>query len=172
MSDIFLVNKTNRSRTPRTQLPSPWDPLLVDALCPPPSPQQPSAGCFHQRQGIRWSSSIQKHLFQCLCCAGKGDDLLPAGTEDYVHVRIQQRNTKKILTTDQGTADDYNKKKLVKALKEICLQWYCNWASTNGNQLQGDQSKNICQASMASWRHMGFKSRNTLKLKWWFSCNE
>ncbi|CAO2600401.1 Eukaryotic translation initiation factor 1, partial [Lemmus lemmus] len=42
--------------------------------------------------------------------AGKGNDLLPAGTEDYVHVRIQQRNIKKILTTDQGTADDYNKK--------------------------------------------------------------
>lgn len=88
--------------------------------------------------------------------ASKGDDLLPAGTEDYIHIRIQQRNGRKTLTTVQGIADDYDKKKLVKAFKkvglrawegsshaqqrclygakavfcvfgaEICLQWYCN----------------------------------------------
>ncbi|POI22649.1 hypothetical protein CIB84_013602, partial [Bambusicola thoracicus] len=51
--------------------------------------------------------------------ATKGDDLLPAGTEDYIHIRIQQRNGRKTLTTVQGIADDYDKKKLVKAFKKI-----------------------------------------------------
>lgn len=54
--------------------------------------------------------------------ASKGDDLLPAGTEDYIHIRIQQRNGRKTLTTVQGIADDYDKKKLVKAFKKVGLQ--------------------------------------------------
>lgn len=51
--------------------------------------------------------------------ASKGDDRLPAGTEDYIHIRIQQRNGRKTLTTVQGIADDYDKKKLVKAFKRV-----------------------------------------------------
>lgn len=51
--------------------------------------------------------------------ATKGDDLLPAGTEDKIHIRIQQRNGRKTLTTVQGIADDYDKKKLVKAFKKV-----------------------------------------------------
>ncbi|XP_060539654.1 uncharacterized protein LOC132710251 isoform X2 [Pantherophis guttatus] len=53
--------------------------------------------------------------------ATKGDNLLPAGTEDYIHIRIQQRNGRKTLTTVQGIADDYDKKKLVKAFKKVGL---------------------------------------------------
>lgn len=53
--------------------------------------------------------------------ATKGDDLLPAGTEDYIHIRIQQRNGRKTLTTVQGIADDYDKKKLVKAFKKVMM---------------------------------------------------
>lgn len=56
--------------------------------------------------------------------ATKGDDLLPAGTEDYIHIRIQQRNGRKTLTTVQGIANDYDKKKLVKAFKKVfTLLW-------------------------------------------------
>lgn len=51
--------------------------------------------------------------------ATKGDDRLPAGTEDYIHIRIQQRNGRKTLTTVQGIATDYDKKKLVKAFKKV-----------------------------------------------------
>lgn len=64
--------------------------------------------------------------------ATKGDDRLPAGTEDYIHIRIQQRNGRKTLTTVQGIADDYDKKKLVKAFKKVrshlaqCAQ-YTRW---------------------------------------------
>lgn len=51
--------------------------------------------------------------------ATKGDDRLPAGTDDYIHIRIQQRNGRKTLTTVQGIAPDYDKKKLVKAFKKV-----------------------------------------------------
>uniref|UniRef100_A0A8C2KLM2 Eukaryotic translation initiation factor 1 n=1 Tax=Cyprinus carpio TaxID=7962 RepID=A0A8C2KLM2_CYPCA len=80
--------------------------------------------------------------------ATKGDDRLPAGTEDYIHIRIQQRNGRKTLTTVQGIADDYDKKKLVKAFKK---KFPCNGTVIEHPeygeviQLQGDQRKNICQ---------------------------
>uniref|UniRef100_A0A671EBT7 SUI1 domain-containing protein n=1 Tax=Rhinolophus ferrumequinum TaxID=59479 RepID=A0A671EBT7_RHIFE len=67
-------------------------------------------------------SAIQNlHSFDPFADASKGDDLLPAGTEDYIHIRIQQRNGRKTLTTVQGIADDYDKKKLVKAFKKVGL---------------------------------------------------
>ncbi|NXK90168.1 EIF1 factor, partial [Formicarius rufipectus] len=106
--------------------------------------------------------------------ASKGDDLLPAGTEDYIHIRIQQRNGRKTLTTVQGIADDYDKKKLVKAFKKVgaggrgqawqgglygakeafvssVQKFACNGTVIEHPeygeviQLQGDQRKNICQ---------------------------
>lgn len=58
--------------------------------------------------------------------ATKGDDRLPAGTDDYIHIRIQQRNGRKTLTTVQGIAADYDKKKLVKAFKKV-LHWDMVW---------------------------------------------
>ena len=65
-------------------------------------------------------SAIQNlHSFDPFADASKGDDLLLAGTEDYTDKRIQRRNGRKTLTTVQGIADDYNKKKLVKAFKKI-----------------------------------------------------
>ncbi|ELR61534.1 hypothetical protein M91_01494, partial [Bos mutus] len=80
--------------------------------------------------------------------ASKGDDLLPAGTEDYIRIRIQQRNGRKTLTTVQGVTDDFDKKKLVKAFKK---KFICNGTVIEHQeygeviQLQGNQHKNICQ---------------------------
>ncbi|XP_066109337.1 eukaryotic translation initiation factor 1-like [Saccopteryx bilineata] len=69
-------------------------------------------------------SAIQKlHSFKCSADASKGDGQLSAGTEEYTHIRIQQRNSKKTLTIFQGTTDDYNKNKLGKALKK---KFACN----------------------------------------------
>ncbi|XP_048641325.1 eukaryotic translation initiation factor 1-like [Marmota marmota marmota] len=94
-------------------------------------------------------STIQNlHSFHPFADASKGDDLLPAGTEDYNHIRIQQRNGRKTLTTVQGIADDYDKKKLVKAFKK---KFACNGTVIEHPeygeviQVQGDQHKNICQ---------------------------
>uniref|UniRef100_A0A9J8B588 Eukaryotic translation initiation factor 1 n=1 Tax=Cyprinus carpio carpio TaxID=630221 RepID=A0A9J8B588_CYPCA len=94
-------------------------------------------------------SAIQNlQTFDPFADATKGDDRLPAGTEDYIHIRIQQRNGRKTLTTVQGIADDYDKKKLVKAFKK---KFACNGTVIEHPeygeviQLQGDQRKNICQ---------------------------
>lgn len=65
---------------------------------------------------------------------------------NYVHIRIQQRNGRKSLTTVQGLAIDLDLKKILKALKKTY--------STNGTilvddelgeiiQVQGDQRKNV-----------------------------
>ncbi|CEP02155.1 SUI1 domain-containing protein [Plasmodiophora brassicae] len=79
-------------------------------------------------------------------------DLLTDGKDEthehgnYVHIRIQQRNGRKSLTTVQGLASDLDLKKILKALKKTY--------STNGTivtdtemgqviQLQGDQRKNV-----------------------------
>lgn len=64
---------------------------------------------------------------------------------DYVHIRVQQRNKKKCITTIQGLEIDLDLKKILRAIKK-CY-------STNGTiikdekigdvmQLQGDQRKN------------------------------
>ena len=95
------------------------------------------------------------HSFNPFVDASKGDDLHPAGTEDYIHIRIQQRNGRKTLTTIQGITDDYDEKKkqktqqqLVKAFKK---KFACNSTGIEHPeygeviQLQGDQRKNICQ---------------------------
>lgn len=77
--------------------------------------------------------------------ARKGDNLLPAGTKDYIHLRIQQKNCRKTLTAVQGIADDYDKKKPVKAFKK---KFACHGTVTEHPeygeviQLQGDQCKN------------------------------
>ncbi|RLV91379.1 hypothetical protein DV515_00014143 [Chloebia gouldiae] len=76
-------------------------------------------------------SAIQNlQPFDPFADASKGDDLLPAGTEDYIHIRIQQRNGRKTLTTVQGIADDYDKKKLVKAFKKVGLRGLGGAAAT------------------------------------------
>ncbi|XP_048208008.1 eukaryotic translation initiation factor 1-like [Perognathus longimembris pacificus] len=98
-------------------------------------------------------SAIQNlHSFDPFADSSKGDDLLPAGTEDYIHTRTQQRKSRKTLNTVQGIADDYNKKKLVKVFKKI---FACNGTVIEHPeygeliQLQGDQRKNICQIGLA-----------------------
>ncbi|OBS79572.1 hypothetical protein A6R68_22226 [Neotoma lepida] len=83
-------------------------------------------------------STIQNlQSFDPFADATKCDDLLPASTEDYIHIRIQD-----------GIEDDYDKKKLVKAFKK---KFACNGTVIERPeygeviQLQGDQRKNICQ---------------------------
>jgi len=68
--------------------------------------------------------------------------------DGLIHVRIQQRNGRKTLTTVQGISDNYDKKKIVKACKK---EFACNGTVVEHPeygevmQLQGDQRNNICQ---------------------------
>ena len=69
-----------------------------------------------------------------------------AGSKEYVHIRVQQRNGRKSLTTVQGLKKEYSKSKILKDLKkEFC----CNGTVVEDPelgqviQLQGDQRKNV-----------------------------
>ena len=65
-----------------------------------------------------------------------------------VHIRIQQRNGRKTLTTVQGLAEEFDKKKLVRAFKK---EFACNGTVVEHPeygeviQLQGDQRTNVCE---------------------------
>ncbi|MFS8025572.1 putative NADH:ubiquinone oxidoreductase, 30kDa subunit, SUI1 domain, SUI1 domain superfamily [Helianthus anomalus] len=69
-----------------------------------------------------------------------------AGSKEYVHIRIQQRNGRKSLTTVQGLKKEFSYNKILKDLKkEFC----CNGTVVQDPQLgkviqlQGDQRKNV-----------------------------
>ena len=76
----------------------------------------------------------------------KGGDANIGG--GLVHIRIQQRNGRKTLTTVQGITEKFDKKKLVRAFKK---EFACNGTVVEHDeygeviQLQGDQRNNVCQ---------------------------
>ncbi|KAG1666164.1 hypothetical protein FOA52_011576 [Chlamydomonas sp. UWO 241] len=75
-----------------------------------------------------------------------GDDKGDAG--DYVHIRVQQRNGRKSLTTVQGLKEKYDYNKVLKALKkDFCCNGTVVEDSELGKviQLQGDQRKNVSE---------------------------
>ncbi|KAF5303348.1 hypothetical protein FQR65_LT08261 [Abscondita terminalis] len=75
---------------------------------------------------------------------GADDDV----QDGLVHIRIQQRNGRKTLTTVQGLSSDYDLRKIVRACKK---EFACNGTVIEHPeygevlQLQGDQRENICQ---------------------------
>ena len=78
--------------------------------------------------------------------ASKGNE--DSGQEGVVHIRIQQRNGRKTLTTVQGLSSEYDFKKIVKVAKK---EFACNGTVVEHPeygevvQLQGDQREKICQ---------------------------
>ncbi|KAL6196373.1 hypothetical protein ACLB2K_031988 [Fragaria x ananassa] len=69
-----------------------------------------------------------------------------AGTKEYVHIRVQQRNGRKSLTTVQGLKKDFSYNKILKDLKkEFCCNGTVVQDPELGQviQLQGDQRKNV-----------------------------
>ncbi|KAL4390084.1 hypothetical protein AHAS_Ahas03G0109700 [Arachis hypogaea] len=69
-----------------------------------------------------------------------------AGAKEYVHVRIQQRNGRKSLTTVQGLKKEFSYTKILKDLKkEFCCNGTVVQDPELGQviQLQGDQRKNV-----------------------------
>ncbi|KAJ7946249.1 Protein translation factor SUI1-like [Quillaja saponaria] len=69
-----------------------------------------------------------------------------AGTKDYVHIRVQQRNGRKRLTTVQGLKKEFSYTKIIKDLKkEFCCNGTVVQDPELGKviQLQGDQRKNV-----------------------------
>ncbi|KAI3718751.1 hypothetical protein L6452_19634 [Arctium lappa] len=69
-----------------------------------------------------------------------------AGSKEYVHIRIQQRNGRKSLTTVQGLKKEFSYNKILKDLKkEFCCNGTVVQDPELGKviQLQGDQRKNV-----------------------------
>ncbi|MQM20912.1 hypothetical protein Taro_053942 [Colocasia esculenta] len=69
-----------------------------------------------------------------------------AGSKEYVHVRTQQRNGRKSLTTVQGLKKEFSYTKILKDLKkEFCCNGTVVQDPELGQviQLQGDQRKNV-----------------------------
>ncbi|KAG5810353.1 hypothetical protein H9Q74_005178 [Fusarium xylarioides] len=67
-------------------------------------------------------------------------------TQNYIHIRIQQRNGRKTLTTVQGLPKKFDQKKILKVIKK---KFACNGTIVNDSemgeviQLQGDQRKDV-----------------------------
>jgi translation initiation factor SUI1 len=66
--------------------------------------------------------------------------------QNYIHIRIQQRNGRKTLTTVQGLPKKFDQKKILKVIKK---KFACNGTIVNDSemgeviQLQGDQRKDV-----------------------------
>ncbi|KAF9157326.1 Eukaryotic translation initiation factor eIF-1 [Actinomortierella ambigua] len=76
-----------------------------------------------------------------------GGDLTEATEkQDYIHIRIQQRNGRKTLTTVQGLPAQYDQKRMLKIFKK---DFACNGTLVDDEelgsviQLQGDQRAKI-----------------------------
>jgi translation initiation factor 1 len=67
-------------------------------------------------------------------------------TQNYIHIRIQQRNGRKTLTTVQGLPKKFDHKKILKVIKK---KFACNGTIVNDTemgeviQLQGDQRNDV-----------------------------
>ncbi|KAK4674413.1 Eukaryotic translation initiation factor eIF-1 [Podospora pseudopauciseta] len=67
-------------------------------------------------------------------------------TQEYIHIRIQQRNGRKTLTTVQGIPSKFDHKKILKVVKK---EFACNGTIISDTemgeviQLQGDQRTKI-----------------------------
>ncbi|CAI9088393.1 OLC1v1022702C1 [Oldenlandia corymbosa var. corymbosa] len=80
--------------------------------------------------------------------AGIDDETVAPGAKEYVHIRVQQRNGKKCVTTIQGLDKKLSFEKILKALKkEFCCNGNVVVDKELGKviQLQGDQRKNASQ---------------------------
>jgi len=72
----------------------------------------------------------------------------PSVSEKKIHLRTQQRNGKKCITTVQGLDDDLDIKRIAKAMRK---QFNCNGSIDEHEQygliiqLQGDQRDNVIQ---------------------------
>mmetsp|Transcript_6355 Transcript_6355/g.12151 ORF Transcript_6355/g.12151 Transcript_6355/m.12151 type:complete len:109 (-) Transcript_6355:42-368(-) len=87
-------------------------------------------------------ADVQFNNFDAFDDAADGN----AQGEDKVHVRVQQRNGRKCITTVAGLADDLDVKRICKAFKK---NFSCNGAVQKDEdageviQLSGDQRTNV-----------------------------
>lgn len=79
--------------------------------------------------------------------------------DEYIHIRIQQRNGRKCVTTVQGLHKDYNYNRILKDVKkEFCCNGNVVQDKELGKviQLQGDQRKNVSNFLIKVSLHASF----------------
>ena len=92
------------------------------------------------------SNNIITNIFNNDPFSEQKNDELNMIQNNFIHVRLQQRNGKKTLTTIQGLCEDYDLKKITKSFKKV---FACNGCVINHPefgevvQLQGDQRENV-----------------------------
>ncbi|KAK9791021.1 putative Eukaryotic translation initiation factor eIF-1 [Seiridium cardinale] len=85
---------------------------------------------------------------------------------NYIHIRIQQRNGRKTLTTVQGLPKKFDQKKILKVIKKA---FACNGTIVNDTemgeviQLQGDQRKDVQEFLIDKKDGLGLDSK-TIKI--------
>ncbi len=96
------------SPLPPLPLPAPLPPLPSPSSPPLPSPPLclTAADPFQDTGDSGGSSSVQ---------------------QGAIHIRIQQRNGRKTLTTVQGIAEAYDMKRIAKACKKVCVHAHLNY---------------------------------------------
>ncbi|CAI8018748.1 Eukaryotic translation initiation factor eIF1 [Geodia barretti] len=94
---------------------------------------------------------------------GKLSSAVGGGGDELIHIRIQQRNGRKTLTTVQGIHEKFDKKKIVKYCKK---EFACNGTVVQHPeygeviQLTGDQRNHIYEFLL----QVGFCTKDQLKL--------
>lgn len=58
--------------------------------------------------------------------AADNEGVRSSGQDSYIHIRIQQRNGRKTLTTVQGISADFDLKKIVRVVKKVREQSLCH----------------------------------------------
>ena len=97
---------------------------------------------------VSYMVDIEAHLPTAFDPFAEAKESGAPGAKEYVHIRIQQRNGKKSLTTVQGLRKEYSYDKILKDLKkEFCCNGNVVQDKELGKviQLQGDQRKNVSQ---------------------------
>ncbi|KAK3172508.1 Eukaryotic translation initiation factor eIF-1 [Lepraria neglecta] len=113
----------------------------------PPTLKQSLATCKHlvaiaAPQDSETSPAILQHPF----AEADEDTGETKQSQNYIHIRIQQRNGRKTLTTVQGLPKKFDQKKILKVIKK---KFACNGTIVNDTemgeviQLQGDQRKDV-----------------------------
>merc|ERR1711862_662788 len=92
------------------------------------------------------ADALQFNTFDAFEDAGGPSTSVPGQQSDKVHVRVQQRNGRKCITTVAGLADDLDMKRICKAFKK---NFSCNGAIQIDEedkeviQLSGDQRTQV-----------------------------
>lgn len=100
----------------------------------------------NQSQNFAYYMSTIQNLNAFDPFADTGDS--EAQPTNYIHIRIQQRNGRKTLTTVQGVPNEYDLKKILKVLKK---DFACNGNIVKDDdlgeviQLQGDQRTKVSE---------------------------